>query len=78
MKVAYYKEFSHELNRDMEFKVYGHAGKPCIVFPAQNGRFYDFEMQQARLLNKGEFNSSVWIVLMKKLGQMKVEIQESV
>ena len=43
MKVAYYKEFSHELNRDMEFKVYGHAGKPCIVFPAQNGRFYDFE-----------------------------------
>ncbi len=43
MKVEYYKEFSHELNRDMEFKVFGYAGKPCIVFPVQNGRFYDFE-----------------------------------
>lgn len=43
MNVEYYKEFSHELNRDMEFKVYGHAGYPCLVFPAQNGRFYDFE-----------------------------------
>ena len=43
MKVEYYKEFSHELNRDMEFKVFGHAGVPCLVFPAQDGRFYDFE-----------------------------------
>lgn len=43
MKVEYYKEFSHELNRELEFKVYGHAGKPCLVFPAQDGRFYDFE-----------------------------------
>ena len=37
MKVEYYKEFSHELNRDMEFKVFGHAGKPCLVFPPQDG-----------------------------------------
>ena len=43
MKTKYYKEFSHELNRDMEFKVYGETGKPCLVFPAQDGRFYDFE-----------------------------------
>lgn len=43
MKVEYYKEFSHELNRDMEFKVFGHAGKPCLVFPPQDGRFYDYE-----------------------------------
>ena len=43
MNVEYYKELSHELNRDMEFKVYGHTGIPCLVFPAQNGRFYDFE-----------------------------------
>lgn len=27
----------------MEFKVYGHGGKPILVFPAQDGRFYDFE-----------------------------------
>lgn len=43
MKVEYFKEFSHELNRDMELKVFGHAGIPCLVFPAQDGRFYDFE-----------------------------------
>lgn len=43
METAYYKEFSHELNRDMEFKVFGHSGVPCLVFPAQDGRFYDFE-----------------------------------
>ena len=43
MKIEYFKEYSHCLNRDMEFKVYGHGGKPILVFPAQNGRFYDFE-----------------------------------
>lgn len=32
MNVEYYKELSHELNRDMEFKVYGHTGIPCLVF----------------------------------------------
>lgn len=43
MKVEYYKEYSPCLKRDMEFKVYGHAGTPMLVFPTQNGRFYDFE-----------------------------------
>ena len=43
MKVEYYKEYSPCLKRDMEFKVYGHAGTPILVFPTQNGRFYDFE-----------------------------------
>ena len=43
MKVEYYKEYSHFLDREMEFKVYGHAGKPILVFPAQDGRFYDWE-----------------------------------
>lgn len=45
MKVEYYKEYSYNLGRDMEFKVYGHAGKPCIAFPSQNGRFFDYENQ---------------------------------
>ncbi len=27
----------------MEYKVYGNGGRPCIVFPAQNGRFFDYE-----------------------------------
>ena len=43
MRVEYFKEYSNCLNRDMEFKVYGHAGVPLLVFPAQDGRFYDFE-----------------------------------
>lgn len=43
MHIAYYRDYSNILNREMEFKVFGHAGKPCIVFPAQDGNFYDFE-----------------------------------
>ena len=27
----------------MEFKVYGHAGKPVLFIPCQSGRFFDFE-----------------------------------
>ena len=43
MHTQYYKEYSNKLQRDMEFKVYGHAGLPFIVFPCQNGKFFDFE-----------------------------------
>ncbi len=43
MYVGYYKEYSQCLNRDMEFKVYGHAGLPVLEFPTQNGKFYEFE-----------------------------------
>jgi esterase/lipase superfamily enzyme len=27
----------------MELKIYGHCGKPMLVFPAQGGRFYEYE-----------------------------------
>jgi esterase/lipase superfamily enzyme len=43
VKTAYYREYSQNLHRDMEYKVYGHAGKPVLVFPSQDGRFFDFE-----------------------------------
>lgn len=43
MKVEYYKEYSRNLGREMEFKVYGHGGKLCLAFPPQNGRFFDME-----------------------------------
>lgn len=43
MNVEYHKQWSPHLNQDMELKVYGHAGKPVLVFPAQAGRFYEFE-----------------------------------
>ncbi len=45
MHIRYYKEYSHNLQRDMEFKVFGHAGLPMVVFPCQNGKFFDFENQ---------------------------------
>ena len=43
MKTEYYREYSPNLGRDMEYKVYGHAGRPMLVFPCQDGRFFDFE-----------------------------------
>ncbi|MDQ0192433.1 esterase family protein [Paenibacillus wynnii] len=43
MKVSYHKEYSHFLHRDMEYKIYGHAGKPMLVFPTSLGRFYQYE-----------------------------------
>ena len=43
MKIQYFKEYSPALNRDMEVKVYGHAGKPVLFIPCQDGRFVDFE-----------------------------------
>ena len=43
MQIRYYKEYSRYLDRDMEFKAYGHAGRPIIIFPCQSGRFYDWE-----------------------------------
>ena len=43
MEIRYFKHYSHHLNRDMEFKVYGHTGRPVMFIPCQSGRFFDFE-----------------------------------
>ena len=43
METQYYRRYSPALGRDMEWKVYGHAGRPVLYIPCQNGRFYDFE-----------------------------------
>lgn len=43
MEFRYYKHYSGHLNRDMEFKVYGHGGMPVLFIPCQSGHFYDFE-----------------------------------
>ena len=43
MEVQYMKQYSPALNRDMECKIYGHAGKPVLYIPCQDGRFWDFE-----------------------------------
>ena len=43
MQMQYFKQYSPALNRDMECKVYGHAGRPVLFIPCQDGRFFDFE-----------------------------------
>jgi esterase/lipase superfamily enzyme len=43
MNIEYHKWWSNHLYQDMEIKVYGHAGKPVLVFPTQSGRFYEYE-----------------------------------
>ena len=43
MEIRYFKHYSRNLNRDMEFKVYGHAGRPVMFIPCEGGRFYDYE-----------------------------------
>jgi len=43
MNVEYHKWWSPNLGHEMEIKVYGHYGKPVIIFPCQGGRFYEFE-----------------------------------
>lgn len=60
MKVEYYREYSYILGRDMEFKVFGHVGKPCIAFPTQNGRFYDYE-------NEGIIRAMSWYIEQGKI-----------
>lgn len=43
METQYFKEYSPALGREMECKVYGHAGRPVLFIPCQDGRFFDFE-----------------------------------
>lgn len=43
METQYFKDYSPSLGRDMECKVYGHAGRPMLFIPCQDGRFFDFE-----------------------------------
>lgn len=43
MDISYHKRWSGKLGRDMEYKRYGYAGRPVIVFPTSQGRFYQFE-----------------------------------
>ena len=43
MEIRYFKHYSGSLNRDMEFKVYGHGGMPVLFIPCQGGSFVDFE-----------------------------------
>ena len=43
MQRDYIKEYSPSLGREMELLHFGHAGRPLLVFPTSNGRFYQWE-----------------------------------
>jgi len=43
MHVAYHKDYSRHLGRDMEHKRFGHAGRPVVMFPTSRGRFFQYE-----------------------------------
>lgn len=43
MKKKTITQYSQYLQRDMRFNVYGEQGKPFLVFPSQDGRYFDFE-----------------------------------
>lgn len=43
MRREYQRWFSRTLNRDMEMLVFGHAGRPLIVFPTSMGAFFEYE-----------------------------------
>jgi esterase/lipase superfamily enzyme len=65
MLITYHKEYSRHLGRDMEYKVYGHQGKPVLVFPTSNGRFYQYEdsgmiQALARFIEEGKIQ--LWAV----------------
>lgn len=43
MEIQYFNDYSPALNRNMECKIYGHAGRPMLFIPCQDGVFNDFE-----------------------------------
>jgi len=43
MHIEEQRWFSPNLNRDMTLKIYGHWGKPFVVFPCSRGRYFDYE-----------------------------------
>lgn len=43
MQKEYHRWFSPSLGRDMELNVYGHGGRPILVFPSMNGRYFEYE-----------------------------------
>ena len=63
MNIQYYKHYSGHLNREMEFKVYGHGGKP-ILFIGTGEKTEDFEPFHperiaSRILGMGDIVSLV-------------------
>lgn len=43
MHNEYHRWYSHNTGRDMEMRIFGHYGRPLIVFPCAGGSFHEFE-----------------------------------
>jgi esterase/lipase superfamily enzyme len=43
MHTEYHRWYSHNIGHDMEMRVYGHYGRPLLVFPCAGGRHNEFE-----------------------------------
>jgi esterase/lipase superfamily enzyme len=43
VQIRHERWYSPSLGQDMELKIYGSAGKPAVVFPAEGGRFFEYE-----------------------------------
>ncbi|MBR3242712.1 MAG: esterase [Parasporobacterium sp.] len=43
METNYFEDYSPSLDRVMPMKVWGHAGRPVLFIPCQDGHFQDFE-----------------------------------
>jgi esterase/lipase superfamily enzyme len=43
MKIEYHKNWSVNLEREIEYKTYGDKGRGVLVFPSQDQRFYEWE-----------------------------------
>ena len=48
MEASYHKTWSEHLQREMEYKTYGYAGRAVLVFPSQNQRFYEWQLRQPK------------------------------
>jgi esterase/lipase superfamily enzyme len=68
MNIEYCKWHSPALGQQMELKIYGFFGKPLLVFPAQGGRFYEFE----------DFGMIAAITPFIEAGQIKVFTLDSI
>ena len=42
MEINYFEHYSESLGRAMPMTVYGHAGRPILFIPCQDGHHYDF------------------------------------
>ena len=67
MEIQYKKHYSTNLNREMEYKTYGEKGHPVLVFPSQDGRFYDYQ-DFDMVGTLGRFALSAWTALTVRHG----------